>query len=183
MIRVLEKRDCFGEMSLLTGEPTSTNIRALETCTLLALNEKVFQTLLSDNPGMRMKFIRLLSHHIKLITMKMSEVIATGIIGNLKTIQLPELIQTLCSANSSGVLHIKSDNHVAKIYVRDTYLIDVEASGKRGEEAFYEILRWSEGSFRFEQMEVVREQTIWVDPIGLLLEGMRRIDEASQNHL
>ena len=50
-----------------------------------------------------------------------------------------------------------------------------------GEEVFYEFLSWSKGNFRFEPIrKEAPEKQVQRDTVGLLLEGMRRVDELKQ---
>ena len=46
-----------------------------------------------------------------------------------------------------------------------------------GEEAFYRLVTWAEGSFAFEPGSRKLEETIFRATMGLLMEGMRRQDE------
>ena len=45
-----ERGDFFGEMSLLTGEPPSATVRALEDSTLVGINKDIFASVLKSNP-------------------------------------------------------------------------------------------------------------------------------------
>lgn len=47
---VLREGDCFGEMSLLTGEPRSATIRAEGDCEVLEINKEVMTDVLRDSP-------------------------------------------------------------------------------------------------------------------------------------
>ena len=56
-------------------------------------------------------------------------------------------------------------------------MIDVEVGSLVGEGAFYRLLNWSDGYFQIEFRAVDRPDRIEVSTQGLLMEGMRRIDE------
>jgi CPA2 family monovalent cation:H+ antiporter-2 len=45
--------DCFGEMALLSGQPRSADVTALDFCQLLTLSQRDFRELLRRYPGMR----------------------------------------------------------------------------------------------------------------------------------
>jgi CRP-like cAMP-binding protein len=49
-IATFQRGDAFGEMSLLTGEPRSATIVALEDCVLLEVGREVFATYLEKHP-------------------------------------------------------------------------------------------------------------------------------------
>jgi hypothetical protein len=50
----------------------------------------------------------------------------------------------------------------------------------RGEEAFYGMLRLDEGEFVLDPVFEAPQQVIQANPEMLLLEGMRRLDEAAR---
>ena len=54
MISTLNVGDTFGEMSLLNNEPRSATVVALESCSLFALSEEVFQRLLTKRVAVQM---------------------------------------------------------------------------------------------------------------------------------
>lgn len=59
--------DMFGEMALVTKEPRSANVVALEDSLLFVLSESTFERLMTKRVAIRMLFniIRVLSHRIK----------------------------------------------------------------------------------------------------------------------
>lgn len=173
----LKAGECFGEMSLLTGEVVSATIRACAQSTILILDKVTFRRLMEKNPVMGIMFTKLLSQRIKDTNQRMSMVVAAGMVGQLQTIHFPELIQTLAATDCSGILHLSRKGEQGKVYFQNGEIVDVTLQEESGNECFYQLLRWENGDFRFEQKEVERQRTILCDAMGLLLEGMRRIDE------
>ena len=57
--------DHFGEMSLLTGEPSGVTTRAVEDTEVLVLYKMHFDEVLRDNPGINRHFITILSQRIR----------------------------------------------------------------------------------------------------------------------
>jgi hypothetical protein len=53
-------------------------------------------------------------------------------------------------------------------------------AGQQGEEAFYEMLNLTTGHFELDPNFRPTEQLIQASPESLLLEGMRRLDEANR---
>ena len=49
---VLREGDCFGEMSLLTGEPRSATVRAEGDCEVLEISKAAMAEVLRDSPAM-----------------------------------------------------------------------------------------------------------------------------------
>ena len=56
-------------------------------------------------------------------------------------------------------------------------IVDARLGSVRGEEAFYQMLTLADGEFRIDPDYKLTERTIDVSPEGLVLEGMRRLDE------
>ncbi len=177
----LKTGECFGEMSLLTGEPVSATIRACVASSILAIDRATFRRLLEKTPAMGAMFTKLLSQRLKSTNQRMSTVVASGMAGQLQTISFPELIQTLCTTESSGILYINSHGQRGRVYFQNSEIIDATIANESGENCFYEMLHWQQGNFRFEHKEIERQRKIMGDAIGLLLEGMRRIDEENRS--
>jgi len=64
-VATLEKGDCFGEMSLLTGEPTAANIKSAHYTELLTLSKEQFENLLLKYPAMNSYFHRLFVQRLR----------------------------------------------------------------------------------------------------------------------
>jgi CheY-like chemotaxis protein len=99
--------------------------------------------------------------------------------GSLSDMGVVDLVQTLEMGKKSGALHVTSRKGVEAVcYFRDGRILDCELPGKlAGESAFYRLLNWQEGEFAIEFKPIEREERIPVSTQGLLMEGMRRIDE------
>jgi len=110
-----------------------------------------------------------------------------GTLGGMGLVDLFQLIET---GKKSGALHISSDLKKsggllsapasADIWFRDGRAIDAEVGKLRGDAAIYRLLLWDDGDFELEFSTPSREATIHTPTQGLLLEGMRRVDEWSR---
>lgn len=54
--------DCLGEIALLTGQPRSATIRAMQDCELLKLTKEAFDRLAIDYPDLKSRLVQLASH-------------------------------------------------------------------------------------------------------------------------
>ncbi len=97
--------------------------------------------------------------------------------GNLQDMGVVDLIQTVDLGHKSGVLHIMRLNDDGNIYFRDGQVIDATTRTRSGADAVYRMLVWSEGTFEIEFTNVDRPERIKMSTQGLLMEGMRRLDE------
>lgn len=63
-VSTLKEGDSFGEMSLLSEDPTSADVVAVEDCQTLDLSRDAFQGLISAHPALLREFVRLLSRRV-----------------------------------------------------------------------------------------------------------------------
>ncbi len=101
--------------------------------------------------------------------------------GRVADMPVVDVIQTIEVSRKSGVIQFVADRHrTAAIYFRDGKVIDAEAGTLQGEDAVYRLLTWSEGEFEVVFRTVRRREVITASSQGLLMEGMRRLDEWSR---
>jgi DNA-binding response OmpR family regulator len=97
--------------------------------------------------------------------------------GSTADITVVDLLQTFEVSRKSGVVHLTRRDQTAAVYFREGKVIDAELGGLRGEDAIYRALIWSEASFHVEFCEVTGEDVVGTPTQGILMEGMRRLDE------
>ena len=104
--------------------------------------------------------------------------------GSLQEVKLPDLLQLLSNSSKSGVLTLRSDPAVGKIYLRagKVYYAAIEGHFMvRPYKALFRMFGWTNGTFEFgppEDRPVTEEITDTTT--SLLLEGMRHLDEMRQ---
>ncbi|MFY0580051.1 response regulator [Cystobacter fuscus] len=99
-----------------------------------------------------------------------------GFAGNLVDMGVVDLVQTFEIGRKTGTISIKGDR-VATIYFKEGRVIDAEMGRLKGENAFYRLLNATEGEFEVQFSALDRSERIEVSTQGLLMEGMRRLDE------
>jgi pSer/pThr/pTyr-binding forkhead associated (FHA) protein len=101
--------------------------------------------------------------------------------GSIEEIPLPDLLQLLSTSRKSGVLVLRSDGGVGKLYMRkgQIYFASIDDSFNMGpRKAIFRMLTWTQGFFELEPpderavLEELQDSTE-----GLLMEGMRQLDE------
>jgi CheY-like chemotaxis protein len=99
----------------------------------------------------------------------------TGTLGDMAVV---DLIQTIEISRKTGVIHFQApDVKRAAVYFRNGKVIDAELGHLQGEDAVYRLLLWTDGEFEVEFKNVRRKDVIELSSQGLLMEGMRRVDE------
>jgi CheY-like chemotaxis protein/tetratricopeptide (TPR) repeat protein len=101
----------------------------------------------------------------------------TKFAGQLSDMAVVDLIQTIEISRKSGVIHFTSGTRRGAIFFRNGKVIDAECGPLQGEDAVYRLLIWTEGQFEVEFKNVRRKDVIDLSSQGLLMEGMRRVDE------
>ena len=102
----------------------------------------------------------------------------TKFAGQLADMAVVDLIQTIEISRKAGVIHFKSPSgKTGAIYFRGGKVIDAELGRIGGEDAVYRLLVWNEGEFEVEFKNIRRKDVIELSSQGLLMEGMRRVDE------
>lgn len=101
----------------------------------------------------------------------------TRLSGSLEDMGVVDLLQTFEVSRKSGVARINDGRREIRVYFRDGKVVDADLGRLRGEEAVYRALIWNTGTFEVEFCPVSREDIIPTTTQGLLMEGMRRVDE------
>jgi DNA-binding response OmpR family regulator len=97
--------------------------------------------------------------------------------GSIQDMAVVDLLQTFEVSRKSGVVHLSTGTQKAQIYFRDGKIVDAGVSRLRGEEAVYRTLIWNEAEFEVEFFPVKNEDVMGTSTQGILMEGMRRVDE------
>lgn len=101
----------------------------------------------------------------------------TRLSGSLEDMGVVDLLQTFEVSRKSGVAMIHDGAREAQVFFREGKVVDAQLGRLRGEEAVYRALIWTEGSFEVEFRPVQNEDIVPTSTQGLLMEGMRRVDE------
>ena len=182
VLATLTRGACFGEMSLLTGEPTSATVRTKGPAAVFALHGPDLEELLSKHPVLAREFSKLLAARLKTTSGSLERELDRGILGRLSMISAVDLIQTLNASRRTGSLSLALGGQECRLCFSQGEVIGAVLGGLEGEEAFFELLSWPDGDFCFEQSESVDEVAGAIErsTTGLLMEGLRRMDEAER---
>jgi response regulator RpfG family c-di-GMP phosphodiesterase len=101
-----------------------------------------------------------------------------GVSGSLTEMALPDVVQILFHGRKSGKLTIHSESKRGEIHFCDGQIYDANFGDSVREEAFYQMLCLKGGDFELDPNFRTTERKIELAPESLLLEGMRRYDEA-----
>jgi uncharacterized repeat protein (TIGR04076 family) len=178
LLATLREGECFGEMSLISGEPVSATIRAKTPATFLVMNKNDFEHLLLDNPSLNVYFTKLLTQRLQQANTRMMDMLDRGILGSIKIFSIPELIQTLALNRRTGTLVFTDKNTRGEVSFHNGGIQQAILDELNGEPAFFRLLEWQEGQFQFQPAEAILvPRKIHKETMHLLMEGLRRLDE------
>jgi hypothetical protein len=104
-----------------------------------------------------------------------------GVTGTLGLFSLVDLFQLLASARRSGRLTVEHPRGRARVYFDKGTAVHADFVGLEGEEAVYALFADERGTFEFRIGMPAPEQTIRTSTDNLVLEAMRRLDEARRD--
>ncbi len=99
-----------------------------------------------------------------------------GFTGSLADMGVVDLVQTFEIGRKTGTIRLDGER-LGVVYFKEGRVTDAELGRLRGENAFYRMLNTFEGNFEVSFTTVERPDRIEVSTQGLLMEGMRRLDE------
>jgi two-component system chemotaxis response regulator CheY len=169
--------ECFGELSFLSGDPGGTEVRARTSVVVASVEKDHFEDLLAEYPHLSFYLTKLLAKRARKPDAAPAPEPANGISGRLSMMTLAELVQTLHTSQKTGLLSVRSSDDEGSICFECGDVRHARVGETTGEEAFYRLVTWADGSFTFDPADSGIEPTIFRSTMGLLMEGMRRQDE------
>jgi len=97
--------------------------------------------------------------------------------GDLENLALADIVQMLASGMKTACVSLESRGRRGQIWFENGAARHAHAAGIDGEPAFFEMVRWSEGSFVIEHGVSTKQQSVTQDALFLVMEGMRLLDE------
>lgn len=172
--------EVFGEMSLLSGDPVTATVRAVEPTRVLSIQGDDFRKLLQTYDALQTYFNRLLTRRLAEINRIRSRESGSGVRGHLSEMPPPELFQTFHVNEKSGVLRLDLPHGEAEVAYRGGEIVRARYGKRTDLEAFYAILRETSGRFQFTQRLPKADEA--AAPMGdftwMLMEALRRMDES-----
>jgi DNA-binding response OmpR family regulator len=100
-----------------------------------------------------------------------------GISGDLENLSLPDVFQMLTLGMKTACVTITSKKRKGMIWFKAGRVVHAKTGKKKGPDAIFDMLRWKTGGFLIEHGVASDEQTVDMDTMFLLMEGLRMIDE------
>lgn len=100
--------------------------------------------------------------------------------GTFDEFSFAEILQLLNLSHKSGSLSIRQGSQQAMVHLRDGQVVEATCEGRSGAEVIYRLLGWREGEFEFTRNLQPVTRSVHDSTEGLIMEGMRRLDEWQQ---
>lgn len=97
--------------------------------------------------------------------------------GDLEKMSIGEVVQTITLTRKNGRLLVVNGAKRGEVYFQDAMVTYADVDRKKGEEAVYRLLAWKNGQFKFDSGALAKTRNLQKSAEGLLMEGMRRLDE------
>lgn len=178
-IAYLHRGEIFGEMSLLSGQPVSADIRTIDRVKVLQIKREDLNQILLRYPFLQMAFTRLLAQRLQSANEMRSQEIVSGVTGRIQEIPASELFQMIHENMKSGTIELFFPAGEALVEFFEGEITSAIYGDKSETDAFFAILNENEGRFKYSSG--VSDTARTSRPIGgfmkLLMEGLRQIDE------
>jgi CheY-like chemotaxis protein len=133
-------------------------------------------------------FLKEATHRIKKVIDKIAlekmakSVSSDGIVrGNLSQMNVIDLVQSLEMGRKSCLLTLKNDQDRCQMYFREGQVMHATYGELSGNEAVFKVLRWTGGNFQIDFEAKTAEETTTLNTQGLLMEGLRLLDESRRD--
>ncbi|MBI5235696.1 MAG: DUF4388 domain-containing protein [Deltaproteobacteria bacterium] len=101
-----------------------------------------------------------------------------GVKGRLKDMGLIDMVQIFGSERRTVAIHLGSEAGYGRVYIESGSIVHAMYREFKGTDALYRLLAWRDGEFEVEPEACAPERTITGPSEPLILEGLRRMDEA-----
>ncbi len=183
-IGILNKGACFGEMSIICGEPTSNTIVAMEDCTILLLARPDFVRFISDNPSIMILLYKVISDRLRAKNQLFDEIGKTTLMGSTNTLPFVDLAQSLEKSRASATVFFSHGSLDGFIAFRDGKIFCAKCGNMGGADAMEQLLSWQSDTFFRLDPNVLPDQSNIVanaSTTSIILDALRNIDEKSMH--
>ncbi len=184
VIAELGPGDIFGEMSLLSGELTSASVHSKTPVELASLKAMDFKRILSTYPVLQVFFYRVLVERVQKNTLLAGN-ITSGMNGELSDINSVELFQLINSGGKTGKVDFVFDECKALVLFNAGEIVYCKCGEHEKKNAIFYILEKQDGQFAYTKglSEEEKEFPVLGGFMGMIMEGLRRVDEKEANSM
>ncbi len=118
----------------------------------------------------------------KIALEKMAKSVASDgqVRGSLSQMNVIDLVQSLEMGRKSCALTFTNENEKCEMYFVEGQVTHAEYGDLTGDKAVFKVLRWTSGNFQMDFEGKTTRQTTQLNTQGLLMEGLRLLDESAR---
>ncbi len=102
---------------------------------------------------------------------------SAGLSGTLEAIGISGIIQAIEAEGQSGVLSVTAGTKWGRICFSDGKVVEATTGSGSGDQAVYDMLSWSTGSYAFRAQSVDQQAALAENATSLLMRAFQRYDE------
>ncbi len=99
--------------------------------------------------------------------------------GDLQDMNLPSLVQMVCTDRRRAALLLSRDHEKGVLFFENGEIVHAQIGKLEGKEAVYHLLQWTDGTFNLGKQSRIPRYTINEPWRYLMLEGMKQMDEGN----
>ena len=172
----------------LKSRPATAGVSVVLLATKNDISEKLSQQDPADDFVEKPFFLREATHRIKRVIDKIAlEKMAragstNGVLrGSLSQMNVIDLVQSLEMGRKSCLLTLTNEKERCEIYFTEGQVVHAAYGSLTGDEAVFKVLRWMGGNFQIDFEGKTTVQTTRLRTQGLLMEGLRLLDESRRD--
>jgi len=101
--------------------------------------------------------------------------------GSISQMNVIDLVQSLEMGRKSCALTLTNKAETCALYFKEGQVTHAQYGALLGDQAVFQVLRWTDGSFQIDFEGKTTKQTTTLNTQGLLMEGLRLLDEAQRD--
>ncbi len=181
-IATLGAGDICGEMSYLGNEVAGADVRTVTEVEVLSIAGDAFCRLIDRIPELQLFMAKVLVQRLSLSNASHFETFDACMSGWVREMPPAELFQIFHMHSKTGVLSLELPRGSAMVSFREGCVINAQYGEERNQFAIFSMLKEKEGRYTFttgltpEEMKAAEIG----DFMGLLMEGIKRVDEAGE---
>ena len=171
----------------LKSRPTTASISVILLATKNDITEKLSQDTadeLVEKPFFLKEATRRIKRVIDKIALEKMAKSASmdGVLrGNLSQMNVIDLVQSLEMGRKTCLLTMSKENEKCEMYFDQGQVVHAAYGTLVGDQAVFKVLRWTGGNFQIDFDKKTNQQTTQLNTQGLLMEGLRLLDEARRD--
>jgi CheY-like chemotaxis protein len=101
--------------------------------------------------------------------------------GSLLQMNVIDLVQSLEMGRKSCALTLTNRDEKCEMYFSEGQVTHAAYGSQTGDAAVFKVLRWTDGNFQVNFEGKTKQQTTTLNTQGLLMEGLRQLDESQRD--